>query len=538
MKKVIIFYPPFEGKNILKKRPPFPIGPLYLASYLIKHGIEAEVKDFSYPFVMSKTTCPKNLETSRKMYLRYGNSDKEIKDWLKKNLKNYSEYIGVSSLMSSNYTGAYTLIKLIKEVNPKAVVILGGPHPSTDPEHAANYSGADYICLGEGEEVFRQFLTEKKENEFVLSVKNLKDKIHLNSVSKKAYIKNINLLPFPNRSILLDDRKTEQLYVTFSRGCPHACSYCVSHTIQNRKWRNKKINRIIKEILFYKEQWGVKKFIIEDDNPCPLKEGITFLKKLCKEIIKYSPKTKFSVSHGFPVYASADKELCNLLYKAGFREMAFPLETTSPEVLKDMNKKNTLNNWRKARKLWTYENAPPSLIILGYPFVETIDTMLKTIKDVSEVKSRIWAGWFRLYKGTKLFDRCVKAGYVERNYDSINSQSFFIETERFKIKDLKDLMQITKGVNFAAEEGFDIFNETIESKSFNSFTLPKNIGDVIAKGKFGFNKGQLIAASILLAKTGMLNGKPMTTFNKDKTKIIYTGVQKSNVYSKINQIKK
>ena len=34
MKPVLLIYPPYEGRFFLAARPPFPIGPLYIASYL------------------------------------------------------------------------------------------------------------------------------------------------------------------------------------------------------------------------------------------------------------------------------------------------------------------------------------------------------------------------------------------------------------------------------------------------------------------------------------------------------------------------
>ncbi|KYK24172.1 hypothetical protein AYK24_06590 [Thermoplasmatales archaeon SG8-52-4] len=527
MKPVLILYPPFEGKNYLVKRSPFPIGPLYIAAYLEKHGIESRVLDLSYPPKKRKTNRPTQLKTGQSNYFRFGWTDLQIRKWLRMNHRTYNKIIGVSSLMSSNWTGAYRLIELIKHFIPRSIVVLGGPHATAFPEHVAKYSQADYVCIGEGEEPFLQFLKGERHEAIIKPTEGSK--------SRASFIEDMDSLPFPNRALLLDNRETRELYVTFSRGCPHKCSFCGSFLIQGRVWRNKSVHRVQKEIEHYYKQWKVHKFVIEDDNPCPGKKGIEHLKAICKFIIDKMPKIRLYVSHGIPVYATADKELCELMWKAGFRQMTFPIESTNPEVLKDMKKENTPKYWNIGIKHWPEKN-PPAQIILGYPFKETIHSMLQTMFDIAKVKGRIWASHFRLNKGTPLFERCLEAGYITDDYDPINTQAFFLETERFNINDLKELMQISRGINFATERGFDPITEIPECKDFYDFKVPDSIGDIVTKGQFKFRRGQNICASILLARQTKKPGRPFTTFNEESNAIIYKGQKQSRVYDALIEI--
>ena len=232
--------------------------------------------------------------------------------------------------MSSNWSGGYKLIDIIKEVSPKSVVVIGGPHATAFPDHVIKYSQSDYICIGEGEDAFYQFLRNKRHEAIIRSGESLPYRTN--------FFKILDNLPFPKRELLIDNRETKDMYVTFSRGCPHKCSFCGSYLIQGRRWRNKSVDRVIKEIKFYYKKWGVRHFIVEDDNPCPGSRGIKHFKEICKRIISDIPKIKISVSHGIPVYATADKELCKLMWLAGFRRMSFPLESTDKKVLKDMKK--------------------------------------------------------------------------------------------------------------------------------------------------------------------------------------------------------
>lgn len=522
MKPVLLIYPPFEGKNYLSSRAPFPIGPLYIAAYLKKHGIAAKVYDMSYPPTKRKTKRPDQLKTGQSNYFRFGWGELRVVAWFKTNLDKFHDVVGVSSLMSSNWSGAYSIINTIKSVSPKTTVIIGGPHATAFPDHVHAYSKADYICIGEGEEAFLNFL-KGKDHEGIVETGEYKS-------TRKTFIQNLDSLPFPDRSLLIDDRKTRELFVTFSRGCPHRCSFCGSHLIQGRKWRHKTVDQVLAELKFYYNEWKVRKFIIEDDNPCPGPVGIKHLKEICRRVIEELPKVRFEVSHGIPVYATADKELSKLLWKAGFRRMVFPVESTNPGTLKDMQKEDTPKWWRIGLKNWTYEKNPPVQIIIGYPFVDTISTMLKTILDIYSAGCLVWASHFRLNKGTPLFERCLKVGYVSADYDPINTQAFYLETERFKLKDLKELMQIARALNYGTENGIV---QVLESDCFHSFKLPQKIGDTVAEGKFKFRRNQNVFASILLARSGKFNGRPMCTFNEKSDKIIYRGQRESRVWNEL-----
>lgn len=529
MKKILLVSPPYEGKSYLKSRRPFPLGLLYIAAYLKKKGIKSEVWDFSYPANKLKTNRPKQLKTGQPNFWRWGWSNNEITQWLKNNLKKYHNVIGITSYMSSNWTGAYKTIELIKDIAPKSIIVIGGPHATVFPEHVAKYSLADQICIGEGEESFYSFLKEIPNSGIVRS-KAYKQ-------AKRTSIKNLDLLPFPDRNLLKDQRETKELYVTFSRGCPQKCSFCGSHLIQGRRWRYKNIDRVIEEIKFYHDEWGAQKFIMEDDNPCPGKKGIKHLKTICKKVISELPKAKLLVSHGLPVSALADKELCSLLWESGFRRMSFPVESTDPKVLKDMNKEQVLANWKVAVKNWSkYEKHIPIQVIFGYPFIQTIKTMLQTMMDIAEMHGRVWASWFRANPSIKLFDRCIEAGFIPKDYDPINSGAFYIETPRFTVKDLKEIMQIGQGVNFTTSYECNPFKEILDCKYFFDFAGPIKEGDVIAKGSFKFRKGQNIAAGIMLTATGKFNGRPMVTFNESNDALVYKGTKPSRVYDELKQM--
>ncbi len=524
MKPILLLYPPFEGKNYLHSRTPFPIGLLYIASYLESKGMETKVMDFSYPQEKRKTLRPPELMTGQATFFRFGWPDSDILDWLRENGPKYHKIIGISSLMSSNWSGGYRLIQLVKMALPDSTVVIGGPHVTCSPNHVFEKSRADYICLGEGEATFHEFLRTGKAEGIIhrteMPVKR----------ERTCFIEDMDSLPFLNKELLLNYHPLKEVYITFSRGCPHHCSFCCNYLLQGRKWRNKSVERCIAEIKHFNQSWGVKRFIVEDDNLSPTKIGINHIKELCKRIIEEGFKFYFHVSHGIPVYATSDSELCELLWQAGFRGMVFPLESVDRAVLKDMNKGFTLDHYEKAIKNWKWEKNYATETIIGYPFVETIRTMLETMLFIHRNGALVWASHFRLNYGTPLYQRCLEAGYVSKSFDPINQQSFFIKTERFSIKDLQELMQIGRGLNYLVEYG-----GALDKPPFDNWALPGKVGDVIATGKFNFNRSQAIAAGILLTKTGKFVGRPMVSVVNGE-QLVYKGQKASKVYKVLQEL--
>jgi len=501
-----------------------------MAAYLESKGIEAAVKDFHYPPEKHKTVRPEKLDTGQPTYLRWGYTDLQMRLWLRLNLDRYHNTIGVSSMMSSNYTGAYKLVKLIKKIKPDADVVMGGIHATFYPEHVLKHADVSHVFMGESELSFYKYISGKKKSTPRIVLFDL--------------VQDMDSLPFPRKKLLLDEsyyRKTKQMYVTFSRGCPHRCSFCVVHKQSGKKWRAKSVPRVIAEINWYRLEWGAKHFLIEDDNLCPGSKGIKYLRRICKDVINTIPeKLRFEIIHGVPMYVTADKMVSRLMWLAGFRNMCYPLESSNKEVLAHMGKDFTLENWKAAMENWSrYEKFRPTTIILGYPFVDTISKVLKTIIDVTQEFSWVSPQYFRLYHGTPIFDECKKAGYVHDDYDPINTQNFYIKTHEFKLKDLKEIMSLARGVKFGIErDKCNVFaDEDFIPKSFKNFKVPERVGDVVAEGSFGWRRSQNHCAAVLLMRYKNFRGRPVITFD-EKDKLVYKGVKESKVYVRLNNVLK
>lgn len=158
-------------------------------------------------------------------------------------------------MMSVNSMSFWTAIAVGKLFNNKKIV-WGGVEPMIDPERCLEY--VDIIVRGEGDETIIELLTAIKNNKPIDKIKNVwcnkKGKIIRNDF--RPLVKNLDLLPLPdytdnkklyilNNQIYKSDPLPHSKYtynITFSRGCPFNCTYCLNHFL-NREFKYKYLRK-------------------------------------------------------------------------------------------------------------------------------------------------------------------------------------------------------------------------------------------------------------------------------------------------------
>jgi anaerobic magnesium-protoporphyrin IX monomethyl ester cyclase len=123
------------------------------------------------------------------------------------------------------------VIKMIKKINPHIQIVVGGPEVTYDVhDWMTNVPEFDFIVIGEGEETFKQLLTEIEGKNDFHSVSGvayrLGDVIKINPQRNKLDLKQLPS-PFHFEEDLphLAKRVT---YIETSRGCPFSCQFCLS----------------------------------------------------------------------------------------------------------------------------------------------------------------------------------------------------------------------------------------------------------------------------------------------------------------------
>ncbi|MBU2589328.1 MAG: B12-binding domain-containing radical SAM protein [Nanoarchaeota archaeon] len=364
-KKVYLLYPPISKRERYSSEigsaggEQLPLGIFYLGSYLKKNGFRIKIRDAE----------SQNFKTEDIV--------KEIKEF-------EPEYVGVSSTTVA-FHRAIEVVKSIKENFPEIKIILGGPHITSNVQHAMSFDLFDYGVLREGEITITELLNKLNKKESIKKIKGLayreKGKLVVNP--HREYIEDLDSLPFPAYEFVKDIKlytpppsnyKTlPVMNIITSRGCPNQCTFC-DNNVFGRKFRKRSPENIIEEIKYLREKFNVKEIAFVDDTFLVDKERVYKLfEQLEKENIKF-PWTCMSRIN------NVDFEFLKFLKSKGCWHISFGIESGDDEILKIIKKNISLKqaekviNWCKQLKIKT-----KGFFIIGHP-KETLETIDKTIK--------------------------------------------------------------------------------------------------------------------------------------------------------------
>jgi radical SAM superfamily enzyme YgiQ (UPF0313 family) len=223
---------------------------------------------------------------------------------------------------------------MIRLVVPKTKIILGGPLVTYDPSLALNDNIVDYVALGEIELPLFNIMR----GDFTENIAFKKDGI---ITSGKRRLIDLSELPLPARDLIdnqayrisIINRGNPITAMTISRGCPHSkCKFCHSplYSLGEIRYRNfQAITEEINEIVF---KYKIGEIYFRD-------QAFTANRDLVSGICEYLISKNINI----PWRASTrvnlvDKELLELMHKAGCYQMSFGFESNS-QISLDMNDK-------------------------------------------------------------------------------------------------------------------------------------------------------------------------------------------------------
>lgn len=398
--KILLINPPCNAvykhlRQIMPKYPP--LGLAYLASYLEKNSIRAEIYD---------------------SFAEEANFDQ---------IKTCIEQSKASAVGLTGTTTTFNEVIQIAEYAKKMgkLVIVGGPHFSAIPKIIfEKYPCFDYGMVGEGEIT----LTELLQGKDIKSINGLvyrKDcEIVINS--KRELIGDLSILPNPALDLLnLDLYKAsenmffkEKKFFTLltARGCPYQCTFCASKIMWGNKLRYRPIEKI-KEELEYLKQKGIKQIQIIDDTFTLDIDRVKTISKILKDL-------SFIWGCGTRV-DSISEEILKTLKENGCIFIEFGIESGDQDLLNSMKKGIKLEDIEKAVKLTKkYGIKTNCSFILGY-IGETEKTAKKTIGFAKKLcPDFAQFNIFTPYPGTEAFEIASKKGYVQKDFTEYKNPKF------------------------------------------------------------------------------------------------------------------
>jgi anaerobic magnesium-protoporphyrin IX monomethyl ester cyclase len=292
------------------------------------------------------------------------------------------------SCMSVEFLGGVDAARKVRAFSPSSHIIFGGQHPTIMPEQVMKMDCIDSICIGEGENVWGEFLDRMAGSgdlegvhglwfrRNAETVRNLprNDGVDVDSVPMPAYhlldierYFDIDFIRFPTA-----DRRAIQIFT--SRGCPYRCIYC--HDLFGKKFRGRSPELVWQEIQFLVDTYGIREFMVEDDI---FNMDLNRAKKICDLVIASGLKLGFQFGNGVRL-ERFDEELMRKLAQAGTHHMAIAIESANDRIQKLIKKHlklgrlNEVLGWAHKCGIHTF-----GFFMLGFPG-ETLAEMNQTIR--------------------------------------------------------------------------------------------------------------------------------------------------------------
>lgn len=478
--------PAFNERTVVKKSGNYgsvvadiPIGLLSLSAYLKKHAA-VEIKLIDFNIVLNKM---KKFE-----YCSFSELFREFlsaKEWI-----DYApSIIGISTLFTPSYQNMLEVAQVSRNIFPNALIIAGGGVPtSMYVEIFRDSAYFDALCYGEGEKPLLGLLEANDKKEFLRTHLSwiTREKVENKQSFRHDFIEDLDEIPFLDYAVLNTDdyglysilslfpfaqeKKISMPFMT-SRGCPHRCCFCSSHTVHGRKMRYYSPARIREDFERLRGQYGAKTIIFQDDHLMADKQRVYEIIDILKEL-----KLTAFFPNSLALYA-LDRKILEALKNVGLNQLVLSMESGSDRVLREiMHKPLNLSIVKRVitdcRELGIASDVS---ILIGLPGETKQD-----IEDARLFLKTINATWFRIniatpLVGSEMLDVCIKNNYLKGSYMSCDFKRAVVETEDFTAEYIQEKAYfLNLELNFIENSDFKLGNYEIALKGFENVIRVKN----------------------------------------------------------------
>ena len=277
-----------------------------------------------------------------------------------------------------NINDVLEISERLKKNLPETVVVLGGPEASGMAKTLmVDHQYLDFIFAGEGETAFRSFLSSDNLSDVPGLVYRNDSTVVENPEAEFVNPDDLSL-PFEcedYRDYLDNSPTTVRAAIETSRGCPFNCGYC---TWGRQRMRYFDLEKLRPAFDYLFQHPNVRTIYITDSNPFLRRKRTIELIEMLIELNVHKKSVTFELS---PEYMS-DEKVLDLLPQLYNDEFALGVQSTSPQVLKLMNRKFNSEKYRKNIMLMKERNPNVRLwfsLIIGLPgdnytqFVDSLD---------------------------------------------------------------------------------------------------------------------------------------------------------------------
>lgn len=327
-----------------------------------------------------------------------------------------------------DYKNENFVCKLLKKKFKNAKIGFIGPFPSTKPE---SFNESDFIIVGDFEYFFLKKFKDKSQLKGKIIVK---EKVNLDELPHPE----LKGFPIKDYSYFPAITKKPFFALQSSRGCPYSCSYyCAYGKFQGSAIRVRSPKKVIEDIIYLKNKYGMKGFQFRDPTFGIVKN---YIEDFCNEIKKNNLKIQWGIETRIDLL---DENKIKLMFDTGLKNINLGIESINLEIAKQ--NKRLLADMQHQEKLLKYCKKLGVKISAFYLFGYEGDTK-KSIESTLNYAKKINAFLARFavctpYPGTKFFEDLEKQNRIlTHDYENYTQFNLVFKHKNLTNKEIQKML--------------------------------------------------------------------------------------------------
>jgi radical SAM superfamily enzyme YgiQ (UPF0313 family) len=308
------------------------------------------------------------------------------------------------SCWTANRRGVALAARALKRHHPGSHVLVGGPHATPlARQMLEHHPEIDTVALGESELAFLELAERLAAGRATPGIAGTawRDGARVVVGPDRAAIDDLDTLASPH------DYFDTHILMT-SRGCPWACTFCGAETTWGRGFRGNSVPYVLSALEKTLERLPVKMVQIKDDTFTTNRKRVL---ELCRGI--RSRGIRFFWSCDTRVDVLGD-ELLREMRLAGCQRLSLGVESGSPEIIKQIDKKITVKQIIESTELAKKYGIKVRYYMMLGNRGETARTFQETLDFLKAAAPHEYIfSCLSIYPGTRDYEDAVKAGWLD-----------------------------------------------------------------------------------------------------------------------------
>nr|MDO8117478.1 radical SAM protein [Candidatus Sigynarchaeota archaeon] len=367
------------------------------------------------------------------------------------------DLVGITA-HTNNMPAVARISRIAKLSCPAVKVVLGGPHPTVEPERTLqSVVDIDFISCGESEQTLLELVdTLRTGGSDLQGIRGLYFRDaktgRISSTGHRDPIQNLMTVGQPDFNYVDIERylklpqspgiwkRTWNMFT--QRGCAFDCSFCASPKIHAYKVRFLPVSMVVTEIKEAVQKYRVEHVNFRDSN-FTMNRARTI--EICLELIRKGVKVSWNCETRVNI---VDPVLLRVMKAAGCSKISFGVESGSPRILKKVDKKISLAQIKDAFE-WCKNIGilTQAFFMVGFPTENDVDIQA-TKALIKQIKPDfLFVSVVVPLPGTRIFDEFKELGLII-DPDRYESFQFFFQAPAWRTlhHDVKDLVRLQRAM--------------------------------------------------------------------------------------------